>query len=65
VLGSNCRYVPTCSQYAIEAISEWGVFKGIYLGIKRIFRCHPFTKKHGIDPVPTKPKNNINDSKTP
>ena len=64
LLGSNCRYVPTCSQYAIDAISEWGIVKGIYLGIKRILRCHPFTKRHGIDPVPINPKNKKNDPKT-
>lgn len=53
-LGSNCRHTPTCSQYAIEAIREWGVIKGIWLGTKRIARCHPWGT-HGYDPVP---KNN-------
>ncbi len=53
MLGSNCRYQPTCSQYMIEAINEWGPIKGIYLGVKRIGRCHPWAG-HGPDPVPKK-----------
>ena len=51
LLGSNCRYQPTCSNYMIEAIEEWGIFKGLWLGIKRISRCHPWGG-HGHDPVP-------------
>ncbi|HMV09965.1 MAG TPA: membrane protein insertion efficiency factor YidD [Cyclobacteriaceae bacterium] len=56
-LGSNCRHTPTCSQYAIEAIREWGVIKGIWLGTKRIARCHPWGT-HGYDPVPKNEKHN-------
>ena len=48
---SVCRYQPTCSQYMIDAIREWGIFKGLYLGIKRIASCHPWGG-HGHDPVP-------------
>ena len=47
----TCIYVPTCSQYAIEAIEKYGVVKGSYLAVKRILRCHPF-HKGGYDPVP-------------
>lgn len=46
-----CRYEPTCSNYMIEAIQVWGIFKGIYLGLKRIASCHPWGG-HGHDPVP-------------
>ncbi|MBK8518298.1 MAG: membrane protein insertion efficiency factor YidD [Saprospiraceae bacterium] len=56
LLGSHCRYQPTCSQYMIEAIHEWGPIKGLWLGLKRISRCHPWGK-HGFDPVPKKVKN--------
>ncbi|MBE6965132.1 MAG: membrane protein insertion efficiency factor YidD [Oscillospiraceae bacterium] len=47
-----CRFTPTCSAYALEAIEKYGVFKGGYLAIRRILRCHPFSKKSGYDPVP-------------
>ena len=46
-----CNYVPTCSQYALEAIEKYGAFKGGWLACKRILRCHPF-HKGGYDPVP-------------
>ncbi|WP_306309362.1 membrane protein insertion efficiency factor YidD [Fulvivirga ligni] len=51
LLGSNCRHSPTCSQYTIEAIQEWGPIKGIWLGMKRISKCHPWGTS-GYDPVP-------------
>ncbi|MBL7825789.1 MAG: membrane protein insertion efficiency factor YidD [Saprospiraceae bacterium] len=53
LLGANkCRYQPTCSHYAIEAIQEWGIFKGFYLAVKRILRCHPWSHHPMHDPVP-------------
>lgn len=53
MLGSNCRFAPTCSQYTYEAIQIHGFLKGTFLGIKRILKCHPF---HPVmyDPVPEK-----------
>ncbi len=50
-----CRYYPTCSEYAIEAITTYGFFKGWWLAVRRIFRCHPFGGS-GYDPVPVKKK---------
>ena len=53
LLPARCRYQPTCSTFMIKAIQEWGPFKGTWLGIKRISRCHPWGG-HGYDPVPKK-----------
>ncbi len=50
-LGGHCRYEPTCSLYAIEAIQEHGPWRGGILALKRLLRCHPFVKG-GYDPVP-------------
>ncbi len=58
LLGPNkCRYQPTCSSYAIEAIQEWGVLKGSWLAAKRIGSCHPWGS-FGPDPVPKNPRRN-------
>ena len=54
VFGMKCRYEPSCSHYAIGAIREWGVLKGIWMGTKRILRCNPYGGM-GQDPVPINP----------
>ncbi len=59
ILPNSCRHSPTCSQYMIEAINEWGVIKGLYLGTKRLAKCHPWGT-HGYDPVPKKIKSEKN-----
>ena len=51
ILPSNCRFYPTCSTYAKEALKKFGLFKGTYLAILRIIRCNPFCKG-GHDPLP-------------
>ena len=59
LLGNNCRFLPTCSEYFIEALKTQGLIKGFKLGTKRILKCHPFKKlggSHGVDFVPI-PKN--------
>ncbi len=60
--GNSCRYSPTCSQYMIEAVNEWGPAKGFWLGLKRIGRCHPWGA-HGHDPVPENPKKKLETNK--
>ena len=47
----SCRFIPTCSQYALEAVEKYGAAKGSYLAVRRILRCHPF-HAGGYDPVP-------------
>ena len=57
-----CRFVPTCSQYAIEAFEEWGFFAGLGLTIWRILRCNPFCRG-GFDPVPKRKPRARHDNK--
>ena len=52
LLGGNCRYLPSCSEYAIEAIQRHGAMHGGWLALARVSRCHPFAG-HGYDPIPT------------
>lgn len=51
LLGPQCRFTPTCSQYGLEALKKYGLLKGSWLAIRRIMRCHPWGG-HGHDPVP-------------
>jgi uncharacterized protein len=53
---SKCRYNPTCSQYMIDAVMEWGILRGLFMGVRRILRCHPWSKHEHLDPVPKKNK---------
>jgi len=53
LLSSNCRFTPTCSEYAMESFKLYGLIKGFFLTIKRIGKCHPWGD-HGYDPIPTK-----------
>ena len=59
LLGHSCRYLPTCSEYSIEALQSYGFFKGIYMSVKRILSCHPIKflgGGEGFDPVNKKIK---------
>ena len=58
ILKTNCRYLPTCSEYAVLSLKEHGIIKGLYLTFKRIFSCHPYGGE-GYDPVPKKIKKEI------
>ena len=49
---ASCRFEPTCSQYAYEAISKYGALKGGWLALRRLLRCNPFNKQDPYDPVP-------------
>jgi putative membrane protein insertion efficiency factor len=51
IIGGQCRYYPTCSHYAADAVKEYGAFRGAIMAIKRILRCHPW-HEGGYDPVP-------------
>ena len=51
LLVGRCKFVPSCSEYMIQAVHEWGAARGVWLGVKRLARCHPFGMG-GLDPVP-------------
>jgi putative membrane protein insertion efficiency factor len=59
LLGANCRYVPSCSQYTIDALKAYGPLKGSWLAFKRIISCHPWGGS-GYDPVPKRNKDEKN-----
>ena len=52
LFAGSCRFEPTCSQFMYQAIERYGVARGVWLGTKRLLRCHPFSRKFGYDPVP-------------
>ena len=49
---ASCRFSPTCSHYTLQAVQTHGVIKGLWLGLRRILKCHPYSKTDYIDPVP-------------
>ena len=58
LIGKNCRYLPTCSEYVIESLKLHGLLRGSFFAIKRILKCHPFGG-HGFDPIPKRKQNKI------
>ena len=55
ILGPRCRYIPSCSDYMVEAIEKFGIMRGVFMGLKRFGRCHPLSKAPLYDPVPDCP----------
>jgi putative membrane protein insertion efficiency factor len=63
LLVGHCKFVPTCSEYMIQAVHEWGPLRGVWIGLKRLTRCHPWGPG-GIDPVSRRQGDGLN-SKVP
>ena len=63
LLGANCRYQPTCSEYSYQAFERFGVIKGLYLTLRRLSRCHPWGGS-GYDPIPENIKTDEKDDKS-
>ncbi len=55
VLPRSCRFQPTCSEYAREALESHGILRGLYLAVRRLLTCHPWSPRHPWDPVPEDP----------
>ena len=58
LIGKNCRFLPTCSEYAIESLKLHGLLSGSFFALKRILKCHPFGG-HGLDPIPKRKQNKL------
>jgi len=58
LIGKNCRYLPTCSDYTIESLKLHGLLRGSFFAIRRILKCHPFGG-HGFDPIPKRKQNKV------
>ena len=58
LIGKNCRYLPTCSEYTIESLKLHGLLRGSFFAIRRILKCHPFGG-HGFDPIPKRKQNKV------
>ncbi len=64
-LGGHCRFLPTCSQYGLDAYREHGAIRGTLLTARRVLRCHPLSGRGGFDPVPARPQAKSNLQNTP
>ena len=65
LVGGSCRFEPTCSMYAYEAVERFGVARGSWLALKRLLRCHPLSGRFGYDPVPDAVRDSENNMGTP
>jgi putative membrane protein insertion efficiency factor len=65
LFAGNCRFQPTCSMYMYEAIERFGVMRGSWMGLKRLLRCQPLSRRFGYDPVPEKSESIAHTDETP